>query len=106
MKAVKYASLILLLILVHVGCSQPEAKSTKGNKTTPAKTVIPPVKQKAPAEKLDKFGRSPSHPHYGHNHAVNKHPQQNGDSTVQSTDGKPDKYGRKPGHPHYGHNHK
>ncbi len=98
--------LFVLALFINLGCNQSGEQQTKVNEQAPKQEQIKsPPQQKSQSDKLDKFGRKPGDPHYGHNHASNKHSNQKNDSLQKPTSGAVDKYGRKPGDPHYGHNH-
>ncbi len=107
MKITKITSLILLIVLISLGCAESEQQNTKVNEQNAQKEQVKtPKQQQTPSGQLDKFGRKPGDPHYGHNHASNEpHSNPKNDSIAKPATGKLDKYGRKPGDPHYGHNH-
>jgi len=107
MKITKITSLILLVVLISFGCAESEQQNTKVNKPTLQKEQVKPLKpQQTQSGELDKFGRKPGDPHYGHNHASNEpHSNTKVDSIAKPATGEVDKFGRKPGDPHYGHNH-
>ncbi len=96
----KFKGIIFFVMLIICSCGQSgeEQNSVK-------EQVKVPTQQTTPSGDLDKFGRSPGDPHYGHNHASNEHSGQKIDSTQKPTSGEPDQFGRKPGDQHYGHNH-
>ncbi|MFT4660631.1 MAG: hypothetical protein ACI8XB_000899 [Patiriisocius sp.] len=107
MKIFKCICILLLITLFSVSCDQSKPKSTKVKIPSAKKEQVKvPKQQKTESIKVDQYGRSPGHPHYGHKHATGEHAKETVDSTLIPAVGKPDKFGRPPGHPHYGHNHK
>ena len=94
------------MILIAWSCDQPEDKKDKVNDQIPQQErVEPPAKQNTQSSELDKWGRKPGDPHYGHNHPPEEPSNQKTDTMPTPASGELDKYGRKPGDPHYGHNH-
>ncbi len=102
MKIKKMTSLLLFVALLAFGCSQSAEKESTTNEVQQEQVKVQPA---TPSGQVDKFGRKPGDPHYGHNHASDeKHPTTT-TTTTKPAEGKPDKFGRMPGDPHYGHNH-
>ena len=109
MKTIKIACIVFIIASITWGCNQDSSGDSGSKQDTKQKQVQQtqaPALQ-APTGEVDKFGRKPGDPHYGHNHGSEGHQpatQLNTPSQITPT-GEPDKYGRKPGDPHYGHNH-